>query len=145
MDLIVRKFGELSAAELYEILRARSQVFLLEQRIVCQDLDGVDYRSLHCFFMEEKKVSAYLRAFCDDEDCTRVRIGRVLTVVHGKGTGRALMEQSLKAIQERLPCKTICLNAQKYAVPFYERFGFKIVSGEFLEEGIVHVAMELHL
>ena len=61
MDFIVKKFNELTAGELYEILKARSAVFLLEQNIVCQDMDDVDYDSYHFFICDDKKVMAYLR------------------------------------------------------------------------------------
>lgn len=138
-------FDELSNRELYEILKARSKIFMMEQDIRCLDMDDIDYRSLHCFFFENGQVTAYLRAFYDDEnahDEETIVIGRVLTTSHGLGTGRKLMEQSIKAIKEKLNCDRLRLNAQKYAVGFYEKFGFAVNSEEFLEEGIVHVSME---
>ena len=145
MNLISKKFNELSATEIYEILKARSEIFVIEQNIHYQDMDNIDYNSLHCFFMEDNKVVAYLRAFYQDDNKDIVRIGRVLTLKHRNGVGKNLMEQSLKSIKEKMDCKKICMNAQKYAVGFYEKFGFKVVSNEFLEEGIVHVVMELEL
>ncbi len=145
MNLISKKFNELSAAEIYEILKARAEIFVIEQNIHYQDMDNIDYSSLHCFFMEDHKVTAYLRAFYQDDAKDIVKIGRVLTLKHGNGTGKNLMEQSLKAIQEKMNCKKICMDAQKYAAGFYEKFGFKVVSNDFLEEGIVHVAMELEV
>ncbi len=56
-----------------------------------------------------------------------------------------LLEQSLPIIQERMKCQKICMDAQKHAVGFYEKFGFQVTSDEFLEEGILHVVMELTL
>lgn len=135
-----KRFEELNAAEVYEILKARSQVFLLEQGIICQDTDDVDYKSLHCFCMEGGRICAYLRAFYESGDT--VLIGRVLTTVRGTGLGRALMEYSLRAIGGRMPCEKILVHAQKHAAGYYERFGFRAVSGDFLEEGVVHVMME---
>lgn len=143
MKLIVKTFEELDTHELYEILKARAQIFLLEQGIVCQDMDDEDYNSLHCFFMEEGKVTAYLRAFYKDENM--VKFGRVLTMKHGNGTGRELMNQSLKVIKKKMNCKKITVNAQKHAVGFYEKFGFKVTSDEFLEEQVVHLKMDLEL
>ena len=145
MNLISKKFNELSATEIYEILKARAEIFVIEQNIRYQDMDDIDYNSLHCFFMEDNKVIAYLRAFYQDDDKDIVKIGRVLTLEHGNGIGKNLMEQSLKSIKEKMNCKKICMDAQKYAVGFYEKFGFKVVSDDFLEEGIVHVVMELEL
>ena len=143
MDFIVKEFSQLSAVELYEIIKSRTEIFLLEQNIVCQDLDDVDYNSIHCFFYDGKRVTAYLRAFSSDDDA--VLIGRVLTLEHGKGTGYEFMRKSIKEIQRRFSCNKIVVHAQKQAVGFYEKFGFCTVSGEYLEEGVVHVNMELEL
>lgn len=143
MELIAKTFEELDTRELYEILKARSEIFLLEQGIVCQDMDDEDYKSLHCFFTEEGKVTAYLWAFYIDKQT--VKIGRVLTLKHGNGTGRELMNRSLKAIEEKMNCKKITVNAQKQAMGFYEKLGFKVTSDEFLEERVIHVKMDLEL
>ena len=142
MDFISKKFCELSAAEVYEILKSRAEIFLLEQGIVCQDLDDVDYDSLHCFFWDGKRVAAYLRAFESDDGV--VTVGRVLTINHRNGMGSELMKRSVEEIKKKFACDKISVHAQKQAVGFYEKMGFRIVSGEFLEEGIVHVTMEMH-
>ena len=143
MNLIVKSFSELSLEELYEIIKSRSEIFLLEQNIVCQDLDDVDYNSVHCFFYDDKRVIAYLRAFALDNDT--VTIGRVLTLEHRKGLGSELMKKSIEEIQKRFQCKKISLHAQKQAVEFYKKLGFHITSDEFLEEGVVHVTMEMEI
>lgn len=145
MNLISKTFEELNTNELYEILKARAEIFIMEQNIHYQDMDNVDYNSLHCFFMENNKVVAYLRAFYQDDNKDIVRIGRVLTLQHGNGIGRELIKQSLDVIKEKMKCKKICGNAQKYALGFYEKFGFRAVSDDFLEEGIVHIAIELEV
>lgn len=145
MKLISKNFSELTTHELYEIIKSRTEIFLLEQNIICQDLDDVDYDSLHCFYEERNRVIAYLRAFYADNTKDVVKIGRVLTLEHGNGLGRKLMQDSIDVIKEKLPCKKICINAQKYATGFYEKFGFNVTSDDFLEEGVVHVAMELEV
>lgn len=145
MELIVKEFNELTNKELYEILKARSEIFIMEQHILYQDMDDIDYRSLHCFFMEDDKVIAYLRAFYPGDNKDVIRLGRVLTLKHGNGVGKELLSKSLKAIKERTGCKKIVGNAQKHALGFYEKFGFKAVSDDFLEEGVVHVAVELDI
>ena len=142
MELIAKRFEELTNRELYEILKSRTEIFLLEQDIKCQDMDDTDYDSLHCFFMEDGRVIAYLRAFYQDDDRTIVKIGRVLTLEHGRGIGTELMEQSLRVIKERMHCRKVSMNAQKQAVRFYERLGFEVTSGDFLEEGVIHNVME---
>ena len=143
MNLIAKKFHELTTTKLYEILKARSEIFIMEQNIHYQDMDDVDYVSLHCYFTEDKKVIAYLRAFYKEDNI--VKLGRVLTLQHGNGIGKALLEQSLIAIKEKMKCTKICMDAQKYALAFYEKFGFKVTSEDFLEEGIVHNTMELNV
>ena len=141
MTTVFKFFNELTTTELYEIARSRTEVFLLEQNIICQDLDGVDYDALHCFLWEDGKVIAYLRAYYEGQDT--VKIGRVITLTHGVGHGALLMKKSLPEIKKRLPSAEIALHAQSYAKGFYERCGFVVTSEEFMEEGIPHVEMKL--
>ena len=143
MILKIKRFNELKTTELYEILRARSEIFLLEQNIICQDLDRVDYDSLHCFLEKDGAVVAYLRAFAIDGSQDTVKIGRVLSITHGKGLGTKIMTQAIPEIKKVFDCKKIVVSAQKHAEGFYEGLGFKVVSGEFLEENVIHVKMEL--
>lgn len=145
MQLIAKTFQELTTTELYEILKARAEIFIMEQKINYQDMDDIDYQSLHCFFMEDNKVIAYLRAFYEDQDQGIVRMGRVLTLQHGKGVGKYLLEESITAIKDRMNCQKIVGHAQKYALGFYEKLGFKAVTDDFIEEGIVHIGVELEL
>jgi ElaA protein len=134
-------FDELSTKELYEILRARAEIFVVEQNCVYQDLDGIDYESLHVFAEEGGKVTAYLRAFYKDKDT--VQMGRVLTLRHGEGLGGKLLREGIAQIRARMHPAKICIDAQCYATGFYEREGFRICSEEFLEDGIPHVRMVL--
>lgn len=141
MELIVKSFSELSTVELYEILKSRLEIFMLEQNIICQDLDDVDYVSTHYFFMENNRVVAYLRAF-EGESKDVLMIGRVLTLDHKKGVGSELMTKAIDHIKKTTNYHKISLRAQKSAIGFYEKLGFVIASDEFLEEGVVHVTME---
>ena len=140
-----KSFDELTAKELYEIARARTEIFLMEQKIICRDLDGVDYDSLHCFIEEDGKVIAYLRAFKTPGDENAATVGRVLSLTHNIGLGKRLMLSSIPEIKRRLGAKKIVLHSQKHAKGFYEKLGFCVTSDEFLEEGVVHVEMELSL
>lgn len=133
-------FPELTAAEIYEILKARSKVFQFEQNIKYLDEDDVDYSSLHCFFEENGQVTAYLRAFPENG---KIKIGRVLTITRGKGDGRLIMERGIEAARERFGLRVVTIDAQKHAEGFYKKLGFITTSDEFLEEGIIHVKMEL--
>ena len=141
MTFYAKKFDELTSRELYEILRSRAEIFVVEQSIKYVDMDGIDYDSLHCYIEDGGRVVAYLRAFYDDDGS--VKVGRVLTLAHGKGVGRVLMEKSLAAIHEKLPTHLIYVNAQQHAVGFYEKLGFVGVSDVFYEENIPHIRMEL--
>ena len=143
MKFVAKKFAELSPAELYEILKSRTEVFLLEQNIICQDMDDVDYECLHCFLFDGKRVQACLRAFLSGE--REVTIGRVVSIEHKKGLGRELMQKSLEEVKKHFDCKKIVVHAQKQAEGYYEKMGFNMVSDEFMEEGIVHVIMEMNL
>lgn len=145
MKFISKTFQELSATEIYEILKSRMEIFLLEQKIVCMDLDNVDYDSLHCFFTDDKRVTGYLRAFVSDEENRVVTIGRVLTLEHKKGLGTELMQKSIDAIKNHFSCDKISVHAQKQAEGFYEKMGFSTVSDKFLEEGVAHVTMEMNV
>ncbi|MCR5656910.1 MAG: GNAT family N-acetyltransferase [Butyrivibrio sp.] len=151
MEWSIKTFDELSARELYEILKSRAEIFVKEQNITYVDEDDVDYRSLHVFGIENGRVTAYLRAYEDeagaeenaavDREIHVMKIGRVLSLEHGKGIGTELMKFALREIPKMVPCEKICMDAQKHAVHFYERLGFVVTSDEYLEEGIVHVDM----
>lgn len=143
MKFVCKQFSELTTKELYEIIKARVEIFVVEQKIAYQDLDDIDYKSTHCFLEEEGKVVAYLRFF-DIGDKTK-RISRVITIEHGKGFGKELMNKSLEIIRKKTDCKKIMIHSQKYAKGYYEKHGFVVTSDDFLEEGIVHVTMELDL
>lgn len=145
MTFYAKRFNDLTNQQVYEILKSRSQIFMLEQNIRCLDMDDVDYKSLHCFMQDGDRIAAYLRAYYKSADDGTVKIGRVLTLEHGKGTGTELMRKSIVAIKSAMNCKTILVDAQKQAVGFYEKCGFRIVSGEFLEEGIPHISMEMEI
>ena len=143
MKIQVKSFDELSGREVYEILRAREEIFTNEKGMVCHDIDGHDYNSLHIFLTEQNKLIAYLRA--SNLGCGNVKIGRVLTLTHGKGHGRALMNGAISAIREKLQASKITVHAQCDAVPFYEKMGFSRISEEYLEEGVPHTTMEIIL
>lgn len=140
---IAKIFDELTAKEIYEILKARAAVFVVEQNIVYQDMDDKDYDSLHVYYDDGGKVTAYLRAF--ETEAGVMRMGRVLTLQHGHGLGGKLLHYALEEIRQRYSPKVIAIDSQCHAIGFYEKVGFKVCSDEFLEEGIMHVKMELKL
>ena len=141
MNWTIKTFDELTCKEIYEILKSRAEVFVKEQKISYVDEDDIDYKNWHDFAMENGRVTAYLRAFKDGENT--LKIGRVLTLVHGKGTGSQLMKYAISELKTKTNCKKFIMDAQSHAISFYQRLGFKITSEEYLEEGIPHVDMEL--
>jgi len=145
MTFVAKDFGELTAGEVYEILKSRMEIFMLEQKILCLDADDVDYRARHCFLEDGGRVVAYLRAFECKSGGGNVKIGRVLSLTHRSGLGTELMIRSICDLKEHFHCRRLLLDSQKHAVGFYEKFGFRVISGEFPEEGILHVTMELDL
>ena len=141
MKPVVKYFNELTTTELYEILKARAEIFVVEQNCIYQDLDDIDYRSLHIYYESNGKIVAYLRAFEKDSSAGMIQMGRVLTLTHGTGLGGQLLKEGITQIIEKMNPSSIYIEAQCYAIGFYEREGFIVSSEEFLEDGIPHVKM----
>lgn len=142
MRVVIKEFDELTTRELYEILRVRSEVFVVEQNCIYQDLDEIDFRSVHIYLEEDNRVLAYLRVFYKDINNDVLQFGRVLTAKRRLGYGRVLMEEAIKYSIDKFNPKKVYLEAQKYAIGYYQKFGFEVRSDDFLEDGIVHVIME---
>lgn len=142
MNTVVKSFDELDRDELYEILRLRASVFVVEQKCPYQDLDGLDKDSLHVWVCDDEGIKAYLRIYADGD---AVHIGRVLAVERRRGLGSFVLEEGIRVAKERLCAKSISVEAQTYAEGLYTKHGFVIVSDEFLLDGIPHVRMELLL
>ena len=145
MNFTAKYFNELSLVQLYEVLKVRSQIFIVEQNMHCQDIDDIDIKAKHFFIEDNGKVLAYLRAFYEDDSNAVVRIGRVLSITHGVGLGTKVMSEAISDIKQNMHCKKICLDSQKHAIGFYEKLGFKVISDEFLEKGVMHVRMQLEI
>ena len=145
MEIKAKFFDQLTAVEVYEILKARCDVFIVEQTCFYPDVDGTDYDALHIFYDDGKAIKAYLRAFPKEGQPGVVQVGRVLTVDRGTGLGGKLLHESIAIIKEKLKAKKIVMEAQCYATGFYEKEGFVICGEEFLEDGIPHIEMEKEL
>ncbi len=113
---------------------------MLEQGILCLDMDGLDYKALHVFSQEKGEVSAYLRAVPLSLDT--VKIGRVLTLKRRQGVGKRMMVFAEGEIMKRFAPERIVIDAQVTAVPFYLSCGYTVISEEFMEEGKAHRKME---
>ena len=141
MQFLTKEFNQLSTKELYEILKVRSEIFIVEQKMNCLDMDYVDYDCLHCYIMENENIVAYLRAYKTENYSVKIR--RVLTTTHGIGLGKELMLRSIIEIKKYFSCEKIELHSQISAVGFYEKLGFKAIGERFLEENVWHISMVL--
>ncbi len=138
-----KAFHELTTDELYELLRIRSEVFVVEQDCVYQDLDGDDQASVHLWLTEGGKVVALCRVCPAGTHMAEVSIGRVITTERGKGYGRRMMLEGIAAAHECFGAKRIDIEAQEYARGFYEQVGFRQSSEPFILDGIPHIRMTL--
>ncbi|MBR4480082.1 MAG: GNAT family N-acetyltransferase [Bacteroidales bacterium] len=143
MDLVLHKklFRELTVEELYELLRVRAEVFVVEQDCVYQDLDGDDQVSVHLWLTDGGKVVALCRVCPAGTHMEEVSIGRVITTERGKGYGKRIMLEGIKVAQEHFNAKRIDIEAQEYARGFYEQVGFRQSSEPFMLDGIPHIRM----
>lgn len=140
MKCLIKRFDELTINELYDILQLRSAVFVVEQNCVYQDIDGTDRSSVHVIGYDEDGLGAYLRVFENADG--NAQIGRVIAVKRGCGYGKEILKKGIHAAEEYFSGNKIVLEAQVYAIGFYEKEGFEVVSEPFDEDGIMHVRME---
>ena len=143
MKWYCKRFDELTPEELYEILRLRVDVFVVEQNCPYPELDGMDKEAVHLFAREGERVSACLRLFWKDDEPGVIRLGRVVTAKRGVGLGADLLRRGIKIAFEMLRAREIYIEAQDYARGFYGREGFSACSDIFLEDGIPHIQMRL--
>ncbi len=143
MSVVLHKktFKELTTNELYELLRVRSEVFVVEQNCVYQDLDYDDQKSIHLWLTYEDKVVALARVCPAGTHMKEISIGRVITTERGKGYGKQIMLHAIDAAVEHFNATLIDIEAQEYAKGFYEGVGFKQSSESFMLDGIPHIKM----
>ncbi len=142
MELYIKHFNELTTMELYRILRARAEIFVVEQDCVYQDLDNKDLNAWHVWFEDEDGVAAYCRVL--DKGVSyegEGSIGRVIAVKRGTGLGYKVMMEGIRVAEEKFGQTSLRISAQQYAQGFYEKCGFVRVSEPYLEDDIPHVQM----
>lgn len=141
MQCIVKHFNELTTTELYAILKARVNVFVVEQNCPYPELDDKDLDAWHVYFIDQENIVAYLRVLAPGVSFKEASLGRVLTTVRGKGWGKKIVEAGIEVAKEKYQTECLRIEAQCYAQGFYEKFGFKQVSEPFLEDDIWHMEM----
>jgi ElaA protein len=137
-----QRFEQLSADKLYELLRFRQRIFVVEQGSPYPDLDGLDQGAWHLLLRVDGTLAGYSRLIAPP-----VRIGRVAVAapLRGRGLGRRLMEEVLSFCRERYPAQDIVLAAQLDLASFYESFDFAVISEPYDDFGVMHVEMSLRL
>jgi ElaA protein len=140
-------FESLSPRDVYALLAARIEVFVMEQNCPFQDADGFDQDAWHLLGWDEprRELAAYCRIIAPGIKYPEPSIGRVLTTKNFRrtGLGRALMAEALARTATLHPGHAIRIGAQQRLEKFYEAFGFETVSDTYIEDGIPHVEMLL--
>ncbi len=155
MKLVIKHFSELSIDELYDLLKLRVEVFIVEQLCPYQELDDKDKNAYHLFLKDNNGIVAYLRVFFNEIYMNShikesdilfnvASIGRVVSSVRRKGYATTLLNEAVNVAREKYSAERIILEAQVYAKSLYEKIGFIQTSAEFLEDGIPHVQMMLN-
>lgn len=136
-------FYDLRVSELYEVLRLRSEVFVVEQQCLYQDMDGLDRQAMHLLGVQGGELKAYARCFEPGVKFAEASIGRVLVRPEARATGlgHALMEQAIVATAQVWGPQAIRIGAQAHLVAFYAKHGFKDVGIPYMEDGIPHLEM----
>ncbi|MEQ8219960.1 MAG: GNAT family N-acetyltransferase [Arenibacter sp.] len=143
MIIEIKRFQELDAQELYDVLQLRSEVFVVEQDCVYQDMDYKDQLALHIIGYKNNRIVAYTRVFKQGDYFKEASIGRVVVRKSERqyGYGLEIMEASIATIFKNFGTMLIHISAQKYLTKFYTSLGFRVVGEEYLEDGIPHVGM----
>lgn len=141
MELIVKRFADLSAQELFEIYKLRVSVFVVEQNCPYQEVDDADKRAVHVWLQDENGIAAYLRVLEPGAVFPECAIGRVVAVRRRCGLGTRIVSEGIRAAQTYYGAREIRIEAQTYARGLYEKLGFRQTSAEFLEDGIPHIGM----
>ncbi len=142
-----QRFDELTVPTLYELLRLRAEVFVVEQQCAFQDLDGSDAQAWHLLgHGTDGTLLAYARCFGPGLQFDEASIGRVITAAPARGTGLGhhLMREAVQRLWASIGPQPIRIGAQERLVAFYEQHGFTRASDAYIEDGIPHVEMLRH-
>jgi len=147
LEIKTKTFQDLTTQELYSLLQLRSEVFVVEQDCVYQDIDGKDQNALHVIGYDpeisEEKILAYTRVFKPGDYFKESSIGRVVVAKKERkhNYGYVLMRASIKAIKTHYNTSRIKISAQCYLKQFYNNLDFFEIGETYLEDGIPHIAM----
>ena len=144
MEINTYNFSSLNTDQLYGLLKLRSEVFVVEQDCVYQDIDGKDQKALHVLGTVEGNIVAYTRIFKPGDYLEKAAIGRVVVAsdFRKRDFGKAIMQASITAVENHFNTTAIGLSAQTYLLNFYNDLGFSALGETYLEDGIPHIYME---
>ena len=145
MKITTYTYQQLSKEKLYQIIRLRLEVFVLEQNCIYQDLDNKDQKAIHLVGEEDGKVIAYTRLFKKGDYFENASVGRVIVKKESrkKDYGKQIMQKSIEELKNEYNEEIIEISAQKYLIKFYADLGFKKAGEEYLEDNIPHIKMTL--
>ena len=138
------QFQDLDTKQLYELLKLRQDVFIIEQKCIYADMDQLDFKCLHLLGYEGNNLVAYLRLMpAEFHSSGNIAFGRIIAVSNkrGSGLGKSLLQQAMCYVAETHPQQRIQLAAQCYLQGFYEKFDFEAMSEPYDEDGIPHIDM----
>jgi ElaA protein len=138
-------FDELSVAQLYAVLQLRSEVFVVEQACIFQDMDGADDLAMHLLGTAQGALVAYARCFAAGIKFAEASIGRIVIrpCARGSGAGHALVDKAIACLLPPESGQPIRIGAQARLEAFYRRHGFEKNGPLYLEDGIAHIDMLL--
>ena len=140
----IKRFNELSLSELYELLKLRSEVFVVEQNCVYLDVDGKDDKAVHLLGTFGDQLVAYVRIFKPGDYFDEASIGRVLVkqIYRHRKWGYDLMHEAISVTKSELNENNITISTQCYLQKFNENVGFVQTSEMYLEDDIPHIQMK---
>ena len=142
-----KNYKDLTVDELYDLLRLRSEIFVVEQDCVYQDLDLKDKKSILLFAVEDGQTVATLRVIPAGISYDVPSIGRLVVkeAYRHNGYARKMMLDAIAIIRDEFKADKIRISGQAYLKEFYQSLGFEIVTNVYLEDGIDHYGFELTL
>lgn len=148
MNFVCLPFNELSTAQLYALLQLRCEVFVVEQNCIYQDMDGKDIQDgvQHLLMLDQGELFGYARLLPPNISFDTPSIGRILISpkARDRGFGRILIQACLDHTFALWPKANITIGAQSHLSDLYQSFGFKEISDPYLEDGILHVDMQVN-
>ncbi|MDO6801104.1 GNAT family N-acetyltransferase [Wenyingzhuangia sp. 1_MG-2023] len=145
MNIKIVEFSKMTTLELFDCLKLRSDVFVVEQNCVYPDIDFIDKLSNHLLAFEDGELVGYLRIYTDSKNV--VKIGRILIAEKHRGLGYAkeIISKAINFINNSKSNRIVKISAQEHLTGFYQLFGFKETGSPYLDYGINHVDMQLDL